>query len=257
MESFDRLSRDILGLAAFALPLWRQDGKIFLGFNGDYLDKDRENEYLKTIVSAASSLAKIGEIGKAKDALFGDAVSKGFLKGSQPSFLGDGTKIAGVDYRRAYDMMKVMGENPKNGKVRNQGFIEAEFNASKNWADRWYQKMKQFEQLKVLEDWLTSVEQFNQFIDSFDAKPSQVWKKNQQVLNAKKSAAGFFAYPAGVKVETTQEFVKFPVPSKIGFDKLGEVADPTMIGEFVVQREPYSNQLLQVVQTQPRSRAKR
>ena len=257
MESFDRLSRDILGLAAFALPLWRQDGKIFLGFNGDYLDSDRENEYLKTIVSAASSLSKIGEIDKSKEALFGDTVSRGFLKGSQPSFLGDGSKIAGVDYRRAYDMMKVMGENPKTGKVRNQGFIEAEFNASKNWADRWYQKMKQYEQLGVLEDWLTSVEEFNKFIDSFDARPSQVWKKNQQVLNAKKSAAGFFAYPAGVKIEETQEFVKFPVPSKIGFEKLGQFQDPTQIAEFVVERNPYNNEPLQVVQTQPRSRAKR
>jgi len=257
MESFDRLSRDILGLAHFALPLWREDGKVFLGFNGDYLDKDRENEYLKTIVSAASSLSKVGEIEKGKEALFGDAVSKGFLKGSQPSFLGSGSKIAGVDYRRAYAMMKSMGENPKTGKVRNQGFIEAEFNASKNWADRWYQKMKQYEQLGVLEEWLTSVEQFNKFIDSFDSSPTLVFKRNQQVLNAKKSAAGYFAYPAGVKIETTQEFVKFPVPSKIGFEELGKFADPTMIGEFVVQREPYKNQLLQVVQTQPRSRAKR
>lgn len=257
MESFDRLSRDILGLAAFALPLWRQDGKIFIGFNGDYLDSDRENEYLKTIVSAASSLSKVGEIEKGKEALFGDAVSRGFLKGSQPSFLGDGSKIAGVDYRRAYALMKAYGENPRTGKVNNQGLIEREFNASKNWADRWYQKMKQYEQLGVLEDWLTSVEEFNKFIDSFDARPSQVWKKNQQVLNAKKSAAGFFAYPAGVKIEETQEFVKFPVPSKIGFDKLGEFADPTVMGEFVVERKPYENEPLQVVQTQPRSRAKR
>lgn len=257
MESFDRLSRDILGLAHFALPLWREDGKVFLGFNGDYLDSDRENEYLKTIISSASSLSKIGEIEKSKEALFGDAVSRGFLKGSQPSLLGDGTKLSGVDYRRAYALMKAYGENPRTGKVNNQGLIEREFNASKNWADRWYQRMKQYEQLGVLEDWLTNIERFNEFVSSFDQPVTKTFRNNKQVANIKKSSAGYLAYPAGVKIENTQEFVSFPVPYKIGFDKLGEFENPTAIDGFEVEREPYQNQPLQVVQTQPRSRAKR
>ena len=51
--------------------------------------------------------------------------------------------------------------------------------------------------------------------------------------------------------------VKFPVLHKIGLDKLAEFENPIAIIGFVVERVPYANQPLQVVQTQPRSRAKK
>jgi hypothetical protein len=254
MESFDRLSRDILGLAYFALPLWREDGKVFVGFNGEYLNKDRENEYLNTIVSAASSLSKVGEIKKAKKALFGDAVSRGFLKGSRPSFIGTGNKDAGIDYRGAYALMKAYGEN-KNGYPNSVKAIATKYNKTNRWVYDWYLKMKDMEVLGVLDKFLDSYDKFNNYVLSLGGYPKSKFDNDEGVKRMKYATAGFFAYPAGVKIETTGEWVKFPALVDLDIEELISVNDASTLQDFNVERMPYDGKALLRIQTQHRSRA--
>jgi DNA invertase Pin-like site-specific DNA recombinase len=254
MESFDRLSRDILGLAYFALPLWREDGKVFIGFNGDYLNKDRENEYLNTIVSAASSLAKVGEIKKGQEALFGGTVSRGFLKGSKPSFIGTGRKDAGIDYRGAYALMKAYGEN-KNGYPNSVKAIATKYGKTNRWVYDWYEKMKELEILGALDDFLESYDIFNNYILSLGGYPKSKWDNDEGVKRIKYATAGYFAYPAGVKIETTNEWVKFPSLNKLSLEELISTNDASTLQNFNVERKPYDGKALLKVQTQHRSRA--
>jgi len=254
MESFDRISRDILGFAYYALPLWRDDGKVFIGFNGEYLNKDRENEYLNTIVSAASSLSKVGEIKKAKAALFGDAVSRGFLKGSRPSFIGTGLKDAGIDYRAAYALMKAEGENSK-GYPNRVSTIASKYNKTNRWVYDWYAKMKDMEILGVLGKYLDSYDKFNNYVLSLGGYPKSKFDNDEGVKRMKYATAGYFAYPAGVKIETTGEWVQFPALVDLDIEELISVGDASTLQDFNVERMPYDGKALLRIQTQHRSRA--
>lgn len=257
IETFDRLSRDIHGLAHFALPLWREDGKIILGFDGSYLDDDLSNEYLLGVTSNAASLTKAQEIEKSKKGR-ADAIDIGFVKAGRPEFIGSGTKNAGLSYRDAYNAMLEAGEN-RNGGLMNPTMVGAKFGKDNKWASLWYLKMKEYDRLGVLESWLASVEAFNQFIIDKGGYPSVKWKTDKEVANIKKYTAGYFAYPAGIKVEQTKEFVQFPSPMNFDFDILSDLDDPRDYPNnmFRVRRVKTIPSNLSTVQIQGRSRATR
>ena len=162
VESFDRISRDLNQLSHYALPLWREDNKLFIGLNGEYLNDDLANEFLLGVKSNASSLTKAEEIKKSSKGR-ADALDVGFIKAGRPEFEGSGTKNAGLDYREAYKMMKEQGEN-KNGNLNNPSKVGKAFGKDNKWASSWYLKMRDYEKLGVLEDWLVSIERFNELI---------------------------------------------------------------------------------------------
>ena len=264
VESFDRISRDILGLAYFGLPLWREDGKIFLGLNGEYLNEDLVNQYLLAITSSAASLTKAQEIEKSKKGR-ADAIDIGFIKAGRPEFIGSGTKAAGLDYREAYRLMKLNGENRDGNLIRPSDVAKAVGKTSKDgtgdnkWASAWYQKMKEYERLGVLESWLSAYEAFNAYIIALEGYPSVKWKNDKGVANIKKYTAGFFAYPAGIKVEQSKEYVEFPNVSKLDLEILAELDDPRDYPNrmFKVRRIKTIPPNLSTVQKQGRSRATR
>jgi len=257
VESFDRISRDYGGLSHFGLPLWREDGKLFVGFDGKYLNDDLANEFLLGVTSSASSLTKAQEIEKSKQGR-ADALDIGFVKAGRPEFIGSGTKNAGLSYRDAYNAMLEAGENAKGG-LMNPTMVGAQFGKDNKWASLWYLKLKEYARLGVLESWLASVEAFNQFIIDKGGYPSVKWKTDKEVANIKKYTAGYFAYPAGIKVEQTKEFVLFPSPIDFDFDILGELDDPRDYPQnlFRVRRTKTIPRNLSTVQIQGRSRATR
>ena len=257
METFDRISRDIHGLSYFGLPLWREDGKLMLGFDGRYLDDDIENEFLLGVTSNAASLTKAQEIKKSKVGV-ADAISTGFLKTGRPEFIGSGTKNAGLDYRAAYKMMKKQGESAR-GTLANPGEVGAAFGKDNKWASSWYNKMKDYEELGVLEDWLTNYERFNAFIESLGGYPANKWKTDPQVKNIKKHTSGYFGHPAGIKIEATKEFVTFPNPINLDLNILGNLKDPRDYPNnlFKVRRVKTIPKDLKPVQIQGRARVLR
>ena len=257
VESFDRISRDIHGLSYFGLPLWREDGFIILGFDGKYLDDDLENEFLLGVTSNAASLTKAQEIKKSKIGVQ-DAISLGFLKTGRPEFIGSGTKNAGLDYREAYKVMKAQGESVR-GTLNNPGTVGAMFGKDNKWASSWYNKMKDYEELGVLEDWLTNYERFNAFIVNLGGYPANKWKTDPQVANIKKHTSGYFGHPAGIKIESTKEFVTFPNPINLDLSILGNLKDPREYPNnlFKVSRKKTIPKNLKPVQIQGRARVRR
>lgn len=258
VESFDRISRDILGLAHLALPLWREDGKVFLDFGtGKILDADQEEEGIQAIVSLAGSISKLGEI---KKSLVGiaDSISNGFIKGGIPEFLGTPGKAPGVDYRRAWALMQAYGPSPRNSELVNKSSaIEKEFNKPKNWANRWYKKMRGWNELGVLDEWLDNYEAINAKIEEIGQPYTRTYKRSVPLNNILYASRGYFAYPAGVKVELSNEFVKFPSPLSVGFDRLEQMKEnASELEDYIVERIPYDGRPLADVQTQPRSRRK-
>jgi len=253
VESMNRIARDFAGLSRLALPVWREDGKVILSLSDNQvLDDDRTNEAIINSQMTWGGIGKLGEIAKAETARLGDSVDKGYFKGSNPEFLGSGTKGAGLDYRRAYNLMKAYGENDR-GNLNSPTAVGAEFKKDNKWASLWYKKLRGYDETGVLEDWLKSVEEINQFIRNIGGYPGNAYKSTA-VKNILKSSTGFFAYPAGVNPAGTDEFVMFPVPIKVGLQELADNENPLEIESFEVKRTKLGSRKLHPIQTQPRSR---
>ena len=74
-----------------------------------------------------------------------------------------------------------------------------------------------------------------------------------------RSTAGYFAYPAGVNLGGTNDFIVFPNPLLIGIDRLASTKNALDLDDFEVKRTTLTDEekaALNVVQTQPRSAAK-
>ncbi len=268
VESMNRVARDFAGLSHLALPVWREEGKVILSLaDNQILDDNRMNEAIINSQMTWGGINTLEAIKKGEEGRLGDAVDKGFLKGSKPEWLGSGTKGAGIDYRRAWKLMQAYGEN-KKGKLNSPGSISKEmgktvYDSRTNeyvgdgkWASTWYAKMKGYDETGVLEDWLNAVEQMNQYILNQGEYPTRTFKNNEGWKNIKKSTTGFIAYPAGVNPGGTDEFVLFPNPLKVGLDMLASTSDPLEIETFKVVRKKIGSMKLHPSQTQPRSRKK-
>lgn len=268
VESFDRISRDILGLAHLALPIWREDGKIILDLStGKVLGVDREEEALQGIVSLAGSLTKVAEIKKADKGLK-TAIDDGFLTGFIPEHIGytppgRRARKTALDYRRAWALMQAYGESFNKRANRNTlnkpSAIGAEFGKDNKWASLYYAKFKNWNELGVLDAWLDAYDALNDYILALGEQSGSFGrrvKENRPLKNILYATRGFFAYPAGVLLAKDDEFVKFPNPLDIGLDRLALTNESASdLDDFVVERMPYDGRELNVAQTQPRARS--
>jgi hypothetical protein len=269
-EDMTRFSRDPAEMMGVAIDLWRQDGKYFHSLTEPsmgYYPNDEIREAMTTATLMFGSLAKKGEIKKAEDERLGDSLDRGWFKGGMPELIGSGTKGAGLDYRKAWRLMEAFGENPKSGNPNSPSAIALEMNkktwnekrqtyvGDNAWTNRWYKKMKGWNELKVLDNWLNLVEGMNDYISS-RGKSAGASFKQKEVKNILSSAAGFFSYPAGVNPAATTEFIVFPNPLDIGLELLAENENPMDIEKWNVKRTKISQKKiddLPIVQTQPRS----
>lgn len=268
VESMNRVARDFSGLARFLLPLWREQGKVIYSLiDGQQLDGNRTNEAIINSQMTWGGIGKLEEIAKAEEVRTGSAVDKGYFKGSQPEWLGKtyrGVTYGFLDYRKAYELMKAAGLNPKGnlanaaeiakimGKTyRDRGSIKGD----NKWANIWWNKMRGYDDAGVLEQWLDNYEAITQFIRNQGAYPKSSYKQ-QPVVNIIKSTTGYMAYPAGVNPAGSNEFVIFPNPLDVGLQELADNPDPLMIEGWQVIREPLSERVLLPTQTQPASRKK-
>ena len=256
VESFDRFSRDILGMAHFALPLWREDGKMIYSFTeGKSLDSDLEAEALLGITSLASSLTKFGEIKKARTALKGK-IAEGYLAGSTPEWLGAKTSGGrGIDYRRFWKLAEAAGENER-GNLNNPTDIGRIFKKDNKWSNLWYQKLKQYKKAKVLDTWLDNVDAINNYIRVNGKEYPRRFFNQKPVKNLLARTRGYFGYPAGVNLAGTTTFVIFPVPMDVGINDLAEAKNVPI--DYVESKELDDKELMELmpIQTQPRARGK-
>ena len=258
VESLDRFARDFAGLSHPALPLWREEGKIIHSVSsGQTLSSNRTDEAIINSQMTWGGISKLGEIEKGKEALRGK-ILQGYLAGSTPEWIGAksfGGK--GIDYRKFWKVAQEAGETDK-GTLASPSAVGRIFKKDNKWASLWYAKMKNYNELGVLDLWLDNVDAINDFIvtgagDQFARR----FFKTQAVQTLLDRTRGFFGYPAGVNLAKTEQFVVFPVPLEIG---LSNLSNPKfeLPKNYVEVREltPDEIAMLNVVQTQPRARGK-
>ena len=257
VESMDRVSRDWTDFVSnFPAFLWRDKGRIVYSLgDGEYLSNDPVEEAVINTRMTWGGIAKKGEIKKAESARTGTVVDKGYFKGSFPEFLGTRGKQHGLDYRRAWNLMQAYGENAK-GNLASSSAIGREFGKDNKWANSWYQRLKGYNDLGVLGDWLDAYEAINAFTVALGGYPRNQWKSNAGLKRINKATTGFFAYPAGVQIAGTDEFVLFPNPLSIGLEALASTDDPLTLEDWEVIREPVGERMLSLWQTQQGSRKK-
>ena len=255
-ENMDRYSRDPLSFAAVALDLWRDDNKIFWGLAdnegwGAQLSPHEESIIVTKLMWGGE--AKKAEARKARKSL-AKAIYRGSITGSKPEWLGSKSKTHGLDYRKAWDEMNMVGHN-EDGNLNESTRIGKLFNKDNKWANLWYQKMRRYNQLKVLGEWLDGIDKVNNFIRLENVQPRVAFKQTP-VKNILNSTKGFFAYPAGVLIANTNDFVVFPNPNDLDFEQLAIHKDASTIPDFEVEvTELGDSQFdLNIAQTQPRAK---
>ena len=257
VESMDRIARDWTGLAHLAANTWRDEGKVIFSLSdSDYLADNPFEEAVINTKMTWGGVAKKAEIDKAEEARIGDNADKGFFKGSEPEFLGTKGKRHGLDYRRAYELMKAYGENAK-GNLNKPSAVGAEFGKDNKWASSWYRRLSGYDALGVLEAWFDAYEAINAYTLALGGYPRNQWRSNPGLKRIVKASKGFFAYPGGVNIAGTDEFVKFPSPLVVGLEELASVENPMDLEAFLVEREEKDAEFLNglsIWQTQQRSR---
>ena len=263
-ESLDRFTRDPIEIGrSKMLELYRDKGKSFLSLtsNEGFTPDDLLGESVAITSLLWSGYAKRQEIAKGQAARIGSSLDKGYLLGPKPEFIGSGTKGAGLDYRKAWKLMEAYGETEK-GRLKSPsaialaiGKVNADGSGDNKWASTWYARFRDWNKLGVLDDWLTMVEQMNQWIENQpDRYAAITFKSNKRWQRLFKASRGFIGYPAGVHVAGTDEFVLFPNPVEIGLDILADVEDPLTIQSFKVNRVKVGSKKLLSAQTQPRGK---
>ncbi len=256
VESMNRFARDFAGLSHLALPLWREEGKIIYDMtSGQTLDSNRVNEAIINSQMTWGGIGKLEEIAKGKKALKGK-IAKGYLAGSTPEWIGAKTSGGkGQDYRKLWELGQVAGLN-ENGTLDKQGNIGKMFNKDGKWANLWYLKMLNYQEVGVLEEWLDNVDLVNNFILEGGGLYPRRYFNQKPVKNLLDRTRGYFGYPAGVNLAKTNEFVVFPNPSGM----IADLSNPSFeLPEDYVQvriLKPAEIAMLNIVQTQPRARGK-
>jgi len=268
-EKMDRLTRDPPELGeAGIVHLYRRQGKHFVSLsepNMGFVPDDAIMEAVTTSLLQWGGVSKLGEIASAEVTRLGDNLDRGYFLGGAPEFLGTKGKDHGFDYRKAWGIMQAHGENPKTGSPNDLKQIaesvgktdwdarDQYYKPNRTWVKTWYGKMKNWDELGVLDDWLSNVEALNQYTRNVGEKVRHNWKHDPGIKRIRSSTSGYFAYPAGVNPAGSDEFVVFPNPMKIGLEKIVEVESPLMIEEWNVIRKPVGSMKLHVAQTQPRA----
>ena len=266
VESMNRVARDFAGLSRFLLPLWRDQGKEILSLiDGQVLDKNRLNEAIINSQMTWGGISKLEEIAKAEEARTGTVIDTGYFKGSQPEWIGKtyrGVTYKFLDYRKAYELMKAAGLNPK-GNLANAADIakimgktyndRGSIKGDNKWANIWFKKMRAYEEAGVLENWLNAYEGISRYIQNAGAYAKATYK-TQPVKNIIRATTGFMAYPAGVNPAGSNEFVIFPDPMEFGLERIASTKNVLDLEDWMVIREPVADRALLPIQTQPRSR---
>ena len=270
-ETMDRIARDYGALASIAYPDWKENGKVFwsLTENEGLGTEDPIEEATINTKMTWGGITKRIEAKKSAAALKGK-LAQGYVAGGRPEWIGSKSKGAGLDYRKAWRLMQLSGENAKGNlsepkMVANRMGKRTFDNTNKvyiadhGWAKRWYRKMKAFDELGVLDEWLDNVEAVNRWITNQGRYPAATYKSTP-AKNLLSSSAGYFAFPAGLNpAKQPTIFIQFPAPLDIGLQELADNKDPTVLENWEVIQDPIKDMELNVYQTQPRSgeRAKR
>jgi len=256
VESMNRFARDFAGLSHLALPLWREEGKIIYDLtSGQTLDSNRTNEAVINSQMTWGGIGKLEEIAKGKKALKGK-IALGYLAGSTPEWIGAKTSGGkGQDYRKLWALGQAAGVNDK-GNLNNPTQIGKMFGKDNKWANLWYQKMKNFEELGVLDEWLDNIDRVNNFILEGGGQYPRRFFNQKPVKTLLDRTRGYFGYPAGVNLAKTNEFVVFTNPAAL----VADLSNPSfeLPDNYVQVRilKPAEITSLNVVQTQPRARGK-
>ena len=121
----------------------------------------------------------------------------------------------------------------------------------------WYQKLKLYDEAKVLDTWLDNVEAVNRFIVEGGGEYPRRFFNQKPVMNLLARTRGYFGYPAGVNLAGTDTFVEFPVPMDIGITELATAKE--VPADYVESRMLTDAELMKIlsIQTQPRARGKK
>jgi len=265
--SLDRLARNYGALARYAYDLWaEQDPPVFFHgiTNGKTLGRTDANAPIEEAVVNTEmtwgGVTKQTEIKKAEAKRVGVNVTRGYLLGSRPEWLGKeyrGKTSKGVPYRAVYEVLRKGGDSRDfaiaGGKYDKTGRPERGF--YRNWAGR----LQGYADLGVLDTWLDGVDKVNAFIRSLS--PTQPKSGYNQAARVLKATAGYFAYPAGVMLvdpkDNSQSFIQFPNPNEIDFEELMNTNDASTLEDFNVSVTEYDGGDLHLLQTQPRSKQKK
>lgn len=261
--SMDRFARNYGALSRYAYDLWGEmtPPRLFYGFAegrglGEGGPQGIISEKVLSSLMEWGGLAKLLEIQKAESKRTGTNVDRGYLVGSRPEWLGytyKGKTSKGTPYREAWEAIRE-GKGASSIARAARKFA-TDGSPQTSWTRTWKPKLLAYDRLGVLGPWLSAYEAVNQYIREIGGYPKNAFK-SKEVGNILRSTAGFFAYPAGVLIKTTdgtQEFVLFPNPLDIGIDRLAGTKDALEIDEFVVERSLYDGRELEKVQTQPRA----
>jgi hypothetical protein len=260
--SMDRFARNYGALARYGYELFdleREEARpiIFYGLAEKAgLGLNPEEEAYLSALMQFGGLSKRIEIRKGEKKRTGTNVDRGYLLGARPEWIGKvyrGKTGKEVFYRGAWEAIQAK----KGGRAigRSAKKFESDGQGSSAFARTWRPRLKAYNELGVLDKWLDAVEAVNQYIRDYGAQPKSSFQ-SKEVQRLLRQTAGYFAYPAGVKLQDTEskefEFVVFPYPLDIGLERLANI-DALEIDEFDVQRNPYKGQELNKYQTQPRS----
>jgi len=259
VETMNRVARDFAGLSHLALPLWREEGKIIHDMtSGQTLDDNRINEAIINTQMTWGGIGKQEEIKKGKSALKGK-IASGYLAGSTPEWIGaKSSQGKGQDYRRLFALGEAAGLTDK-GTLADPTNIGRIFGKDNKWASLWYGKMKNYEKLGVLDEWLDNIDMVNNFIVEGGGEYPRRFFNQKPVTNLLARTRGYFGYPAGVNLAKTNEFVVFPNPAEMLMELTEEDFNFNENGEDYVKvmiLNPAQIALLNVSQTQPRARGK-
>jgi len=252
-ESLDRYSRDPMDFALVGLDLWRKDDKLFWGLsdNRGYGTKDAFNEAIITTQLMWGGEGKKQESQKSIASL-DKKLDRGFITSRMKAeFVGSGTKNAGLDYRRFWDIAQAFGETPE-GRLVTPTKVGEIFGRDHTWAQNTYQMFKQWNSVKIkpdltaLEGWLNTVEAINEFILNQPSKYPKVNYKSRETQNLLSNSNGFINYPAGLAPSEKyplgkSQFIQFPYPLDFDFEQLAITEKPNEdIPNWKVSREKMS-----------------
>jgi len=239
-ETLDRYSRDPLDFALVALDLWRKGGKVFYGIKDGrgYGSAEPFNEAIITTALMWGGESKKQEGTKAINALEAK-IDRGFITSRMKAeFVGSGSKNAGLDYRRFWDIAKAFGETPE-GRLKSPSKVGSEFGRDHTWASNTYEMFKQWQsvpitpELNALDAWFNTVDAINQYIREQPAKYDKVAFKSEPVQNVLSNSNGFINYPAGFSPSdkypvAKNQFIEFPYPLDFDFEALSLTKKPQM-----------------------------
>lgn len=264
--SMDRYARNYGALSKYAYDLFdlnREPKPIVLYGVAEKkgLGMNEEDEVLIAALMGFGGLTKRIEIRKGEKKRKGTAVDRGYLLGARPEWVGKvyrGKTGGVVEYRKAWEAIQEGQGARAVGRAARK--FEKDGQGSSSFTRTWKPRLQAYNDLGVLDDWLTNVEAVNDYILNYGDYPRSSFK-SKEVSQLLSQTAGYFAYPAGVVLQVENdgvkklEFITFPKPLDIGIDRLATVNADDM-DDFIVIRSSEIPEDLNRYQTQPRSGGK-